>query len=85
MAKVDTIALRRFLDPVNEAGEARRKATADMDDVLSMSNSKRAKLLRAMGKADAAYTDAVGELIGGLNQLVADAESEPGNEPEEVK
>jgi len=76
MAKVDTIALRRFLDPVNEAGEVRRKATADMGDVMSMSHSKRAKLIRAMGKADDAYTEAVGELIGGLNQLVADAESD---------
>lgn len=75
MAKVDTIALRRFLDPVNQAKEERSKATEAMADVMTLSNSKRAKLLRTMGKADDAYVEAVGELIGGINQLVADAEA----------
>ncbi|WP_439254470.1 hypothetical protein [Pseudomonas monteilii] len=76
MPKVDTIALRRFLDPVNQAKEERSKAVEAMADVMSLSTSKRAKLLRTMGKADDAYAEAVGELIGGLNHLVGQAEEE---------
>lgn len=76
MAKVDTTAIRRFLDPVTEAGEARRAATANMEGVVSMSAIKRGKAVKAFERADRAYAEAIGELIGGVTRLVEDAEAE---------
>lgn len=76
MAKVDTIALRRFLDPVAEAGEERRKATQGLDGVASMTTRKRNQVVRTFQKADTAFAEAVGELIGGVTKLVEDAEAE---------
>ena len=76
MAKVDTIALRRFLDPVKEAGDERRKASQGMDGVAAMTTRKRNQVLRTFEKADTAYAEAVGELIGGVTKLVEDAETE---------
>ncbi len=76
MAKVDTTAIRRFLDPVSEAGEARKTAADNMEGVISMSASRRGKVVKAFEKADKAYAEAVGELIGGVTKLVEDAEAE---------
>lgn len=76
MAKVETVALRRFLDPVNEAGQERRKASQGMESIAGMTTRKRNQVLRAFEKADIAYAEAVGELIGGVTKLVEDAEAE---------
>ena len=76
MAKVDTIALRLFLDPVKVAGDERRKASQGMEGVAGMTTRKRNQVLRTFEKADTAYAEAVGELIGGVTKLVEDAETE---------
>lgn len=76
MAKVDTTAIRRFLDPVSEAGEARKAAADNMEGVITMSASRRGKVTKAFERADRAYAEAVGELIGGVTKLVEDAEAE---------
>lgn len=76
MAKIDTTYLRRFLDPVNEAGAEHRDAIKALDGVLGLSASRRKKVFINCTKAEDAYNGAVGELIGGLNKLVQDAEAE---------
>lgn len=76
MAKIETIYLRRFLDPVNEASAEHRRLIEALDGVMELSASRRAKVLKECAKAEAAYTGAVGELIGGLNKLIQDAEAE---------
>jgi len=76
MAKIETVYLRRFLDPVNEASAEHRKAISELEGVTQLSASRRNKVLRACAKAEETYTSAVGELIGGLNKLVLDAEAE---------
>jgi hypothetical protein len=76
MAKIETVYLRRFLDPVNEASAEHRKAITELAGATQLSASRRNKVLRACAKAEETYTSAVGELIGGLNKLVQDAEAE---------
>lgn len=76
MAKVETSYLRRFLDPVNEASLEHREAIKALEGVTGLSASRRAKVVKACAKAEEAYTSALGELIGGLNKLVLDAEAE---------
>jgi hypothetical protein len=76
MAKIETAYLRRFLDPVNEASAEHRNAIKALDGVTQLSSSRRNKVIRECAKAEEAYTSAVGELIGGLNKLVLDAETE---------
>lgn len=78
MAKIDTTYLRRFVDPVNEAGAACRKAIKGLDGLIELSPKARDKAQREYTRADAAYKDAVGEMIGGLNKLIEDAEAEEG-------
>lgn len=76
MAKIETTYLRRFLDPVNEAGADHREAIKALDGVMQLSSSRRKKVLNTCSLAEEAYNHAVGELIGGLNKLVQDAEAE---------
>jgi hypothetical protein len=76
MAKIETTYLRRFLDPVNLAGEEYRKALKELDGVGELEAKKRVKVLKAISLAEDVYNSAVGELIGGLNKLLEDAEAE---------
>jgi len=75
MAKIDTVALRLFLDPVNETADEHREAIKALDGVMGLSASRRAKVVKACTKTKDAHVNAVGELIGGLNKLVQDAEA----------
>jgi hypothetical protein len=76
MAKIETVYLRRFLDPVNEASAEHREAIKALDGVAQLSTRQRNKVLRECAQAEQTYNSAVGELIGGLNKLVLDAEAE---------
>lgn len=76
MPKIETVYLRRFLDPVNEASQVRKEATTAMLSVADLPEKKQAKVLNAFADADRAYQTAVGELVGGLNSLIKDAEAE---------
>lgn len=75
MAKVDTTALRRFVDPVTEADIARKEASAAMHDVYERPLKDRDRIIVRFNKANEAYMQAVGELLGGVKQLIADAET----------
>lgn len=76
MPKIETTYLRRFLDPVNLTGEEYRKALKELDGVGDLDAKKRAKVLKAISLTEDVYNSAVGELIGGLNKLIEDAEAE---------
>ncbi|MDF2792296.1 MAG: hypothetical protein K0S85_49 [Pseudomonas orientalis] len=76
MAKIETVYLRRFLDPVNEAQVEHRKAMQPLEQLNELTARQRAKVLRECARAEEAYNVAVGELIGGVNKLVLDAEAE---------
>jgi len=76
MAKIDSVYLRRFLDPVNDASAEHRKAMQPLARLDELTTRQRNKVLRECEQAEQAYNAAVGELIGGLNKLVQDAEAE---------
>lgn len=76
MAKIDTVALRQFINPVNDASAEHREANKALEQLTGMTTRQRNKVLRECAKAEEAYNTAVGELIGGVNKLVQDAEAE---------
>lgn len=76
MAKIDTVALRQFINPVNDASAEHRKAMKPLEQLASMTTRQRNKVLRECAEAEQTYNTAVGELIGGVNKLVQDAEAE---------
>ncbi|WP_426237373.1 hypothetical protein [Pseudomonas sp. TWP3-2] len=76
MAKIDSVALRQFLNPVNDASAEHRKAMKPLARLDELTTRQRNKVLRECAQAEQAYNAAVGELIGGVNKLVLDAEAE---------
>lgn len=74
MASVDTTALRRFLDPVMEARAAQASARKTVLAKQEKSIKEQEKAGAAYAKACEAYQQSVGEMIGGIRQLVEDAE-----------
>ncbi|MFJ3487087.1 hypothetical protein ACIPL1_27265 [Pseudomonas sp. NPDC090202] len=76
MAKIDTVVLRRFVSPVDEAEIVRKEATAAMLDVFNRPRKEQEKVIARFEKANEAYSQAIGELLGGVRQLLKDAEAE---------